>query len=124
MLKPLFLMPLDLLLSKKLSRGRNMAVDTRQKRMSMLNFGDGTNIHVLFEADGTVDADDRAHLLDLYSGIALASPVAIRRGKKFSWKHRRMRRVRGGGVVGNMAKKKKKRAVKKKTKKTRMKRRY
>lgn len=46
-----------------------MAVDTRQKRMSMLNFGDGTNIHVLFEADGTVDADDRMHLLDLYSGF-------------------------------------------------------
>ena len=55
-----------------------MAVDTRHKRMSMLNFGDGTNIHVLFEADaGAVELDDRAHLLDLYSGIALASPSAV-----------------------------------------------
>jgi hypothetical protein len=44
--------------------------------MSMLNFGDGTTLHVLFEADGTVDLDDRQHLLDLYSGIALGAPVA------------------------------------------------
>lgn len=50
-----------------------MAVDTREKRFSMLNFGDGTNIHALFEADGSVDLDDRQHLLDCYSGIAFAS---------------------------------------------------
>lgn len=52
-----------------------MAVDTRQKRMSMISFGDGVITHVLFEADGAVDADDRAHLLGLYSGIALGSPA-------------------------------------------------
>ncbi len=52
-----------------------MAVDTRQKRMSMISFGDGVINHVLFEADSTIDADDRAHLLGLYSGIALGSPV-------------------------------------------------
>lgn len=52
-----------------------MAVDTREKRMSMLNFGDGCSLHLLFEADGTVDADDRLHLLDLYSGIAAAGGI-------------------------------------------------
>ena len=41
----------------------------------MLNFGDGTNVHLLFEVDGAVDLDDRLHLLDLYSGIAAASPT-------------------------------------------------
>ena len=52
-----------------------MAVDTAEKRFSMLNFGDGTNIHLLFEPDGAVDLDDRQHLLDCYSGIAFASPA-------------------------------------------------
>ena len=51
-----------------------MAVDTREKRFSMLNFGDGTHIHATFEADGTVDLDDRQHLLDCYSGIAFGEP--------------------------------------------------
>lgn len=41
----------------------------------MLNFGDGNHWHALFEADGTVDADDRQHLLDCYSGIAFAAPA-------------------------------------------------
>ncbi len=54
-----------------------MAVDTLEKRFSMLNFGGTGTIHLLFEDDGSVDADDRAHLLDLYSGIALGSPVAV-----------------------------------------------
>lgn len=53
-----------------------MAVDTREKRFSMLNFGDGSHIHATFEADGTVNADDRAHLLDLYSGLSLTGEVA------------------------------------------------
>lgn len=53
-----------------------MAIDTREKRFSMLNFGDGTNIHTLFEADSSVDLDDRQHLLDCYSGIAfLGAPT-------------------------------------------------
>jgi hypothetical protein len=47
-----------------------MAIDTREKRFSMLNFGNGTHIHATFEADGAVDLDDRQHLLDCYSGIA------------------------------------------------------
>jgi len=56
-----------------------MAIDTRSKRFSMLNMAsgmDGCGIHTLFEADGAIDADDRASLLDLYNGIPLASPVA------------------------------------------------
>lgn len=53
-----------------------MAVDTREKRFSMLGFGDGTHIHVTFEADSSVDLDDRQHLLDCYSGIAFAGGAA------------------------------------------------
>ena len=53
-----------------------MAVDTRQKRFSMMNFSWVPSL-VLFEADGSVDADDRAHLLNLYSGIALAGAVDV-----------------------------------------------
>lgn len=50
-----------------------MAVNTRAKRFSMLAFGDGAILHSLFEADaGGVEADDKNHLLGLYSGIALA----------------------------------------------------
>ena len=52
-----------------------MAIDTREKRFSMLNFGDGNHFHATFEADGTVDLDDRQHLLDCYSGIAFAVAV-------------------------------------------------
>ena len=56
-----------------------MAIDTRSKRFSMLNMAsglDGCGIHTLFESDGAIDADDRASLLDLYNGNALASPTA------------------------------------------------
>lgn len=54
-----------------------MAIDTREKRFSMLNFGDGAHIHATFEADGTVDGDDKQHLLDCYSGIAFAADVTV-----------------------------------------------
>ena len=54
-----------------------MAIDTREKRFSMLNFGDGTHIHATFEADGAVNLDDRQHLLDCYSGIAFAAPGGV-----------------------------------------------
>lgn len=54
-----------------------MAVDTAEKRYSMMNFGDGTTIHLLFETDGTVDLDDRQHLLDCYSGISFAAPPGV-----------------------------------------------
>ena len=48
-----------------------MAIDTRHKRFSMMNFVGGEDI-MLFEPDGSVDLDDRQHLLDCYSGIAFA----------------------------------------------------
>lgn len=55
-----------------------MAVDTREKRFSVMNMGLPIPFN-LFEADGSVDSDDRAHLLDLYSGIAaIAAIVDIR----------------------------------------------
>lgn len=46
-----------------------MAVDTKEKRLSMLNVGLPWWT-TLPEADGAIDADDRLHLLGLYSGIA------------------------------------------------------
>jgi len=41
----------------------------------MLNYGAGPHIHMTFQIDGSVDLDDRQHLLDLYSGIPFGSPV-------------------------------------------------
>ncbi len=52
-----------------------MAVDTRQKRFSIMSFGSSIHFVPLFETDGTVDLDDRQHLLNCYSGIAFASPA-------------------------------------------------
>ena len=61
-----------------------MALDTRQKRMSMLNFGQGWTAVVLFEADGAVDADDRAHMPDLYSGITLSGGIVfVQKGREW-----------------------------------------
>jgi hypothetical protein len=67
-----------------------MAVDTAQKRFSMLNFGDGTTIHLLFEQDGAVDLDDRQHLLDCYSGIAFGSPAGVTIMSQLRATHRRI----------------------------------
>jgi len=53
-----------------------MAVDTREKRFSMMNVGTDDSIS-LFEADaGGVEPDDRQHLLGCYSGIAFAVAVS------------------------------------------------
>ena len=59
-----------------------MAIDNAAKQMSMLNFWDGNNIHVLPIPDGAYSAPDQQHLLDLYSGIAFGGPpeVVARRG--------------------------------------------
>ena len=46
-----------------------MAINTAQRRFSMLGF-DGLD-ELVFQADGAVDADDRAMLLGLYSGITI-----------------------------------------------------
>ena len=54
-----------------------MAVDTREKRTSMLNFGDGTTIHLLPHTDGSLDQGDKQHFLDCYSGIDFSAPAPI-----------------------------------------------
>ena len=51
-----------------------MAVDTRNKRFSLLGFGHGYGIpYVLPNPDGTIDSDDRAQLIYLYPGISIVS---------------------------------------------------
>lgn len=44
-----------------------MAVNTRQRRFSMMDFADGVILHALPSIDGQFDPDDRQHLLGLYS---------------------------------------------------------
>ena len=51
-----------------------MALDTAMKRFSMLNMASSV-YPLLFEPDGSVDADDRAFLLRVYGGNALSSAV-------------------------------------------------
>lgn len=52
-----------------------MSVDTKAKRMTMLAFASPLAWQAQFVADGSVDADDRAHLLHLYGGNALNGVV-------------------------------------------------
>ena len=49
-----------------------MAVDTAEKRFSMIEFGDGS-MGMMFQVDGAVDLDERQHLLGCYAGIAFAA---------------------------------------------------
>ena len=46
-----------------------MAIDTAAKRWSMLAWGNGGGLPI---PDGTIDAGDRATMLDEYSGITAA----------------------------------------------------
>lgn len=46
-----------------------MSIDTKAKRMSILNYCMPSSWGQLFEVDGTVDADDRAVLLHFYGGL-------------------------------------------------------
>ena len=57
-----------------------MAVDTAQKRFSMM--GVGYHPILVNIPQGAVQASERALLLDLYSGIALDSPVVLNRLQK------------------------------------------
>jgi hypothetical protein len=50
-----------------------MAIDTRNRRASMMGLG-LTALLVLPTSDGTIEASDRQHFLGLYSGLALAPP--------------------------------------------------
>ena len=70
-----------------------MAVDTAQKRFSILNMG-WVPGQLLFEPDGTVDADDKAMCLHLYSGIALNNPSS---GFQAAWAAS-SNRIAGAGV--------------------------
>ena len=55
-----------------------MAIDSAEKRYSMMNMFTGFGLHLpMFEVDGSVDADDQYHMLDIYSGISLDAPVAV-----------------------------------------------
>ena len=47
-----------------------MAIDTAQKRRSIMRFGKvGVAINPIPDADGSFDAGDRFHFLWLYSGL-------------------------------------------------------
>lgn len=53
-----------------------MAVDTRQKRHSLIGYGLAFRL-TLPTSDGTLDVGDRQHLAGLYSGIEAASPPVV-----------------------------------------------
>ena len=53
-----------------------MGVDTKEKRLSFLNFGLPW-WSTLPETDGAIDSDDRLHLLHLYSGIAAEVVIVL-----------------------------------------------
>ena len=53
-----------------------MSVDTAKRRFSMLNFGEGSTLYLLFKSDGAVNNDDRVHLLDLYNGFVLSGFIS------------------------------------------------
>lgn len=55
-----------------------MAINTRAKRFSMLNFGDGVFQHSLPKADGTFDEGDRLMLLGLYSGLGASDIFTLK----------------------------------------------
>lgn len=53
-----------------------MAIDTQEKRLSLLSFGrPGFTLPV---ADGSLDTGDRQHFLGLYSGIDAGSGITPR----------------------------------------------
>jgi len=55
-----------------------MAVDSAQKRFSMINFcSSGIGMHLLFQPDGAVDVDDRQSLLDLFSSGSAGAPAGL-----------------------------------------------
>lgn len=64
-----------------------MAIDTRAKRFSMLNFSEGDCL--LPDADGSFDSADRAFLLGLYAGISLSAVPTVP-GLEFTLPENRM----------------------------------
>lgn len=69
-----------------------MAVDTRHKRFSMMNLASRGHRGIpLFEADGSVDTDDRQQTLNCYSGIAF-SPL-LSASDRFALMNARVRSI-------------------------------
>lgn len=70
-----------------------MAIDTATKRFSLIGFGENFNLHTI--PQGSVNAGERATLMDLYSGIPLASPaiggntIATYANIIYGYRHRR-----------------------------------
>lgn len=52
-----------------------MAVDTAEKRYSMMNIPVVGASMILFVATGAIDAPEREHLLGLYAGFAITPAV-------------------------------------------------
>jgi hypothetical protein len=59
-----------------------MAIDTANKRFSMMNFGRPPT-SPLFPPSGSITEGDRYHLLNLYSGITLSGAVAVTKYRGF-----------------------------------------
>lgn len=68
-----------------------MAVDTKEKRLSMINTIGVGIIHILPEPDDSIDQGDRQHLLDRYSGVLFEGPPA---GQNVPEKMNHFRRLR------------------------------
>lgn len=66
-----------------------MAVDTKDKRFSMLSFGSG---ELLPDPDGGFDGPDRQHLLECYAGIAFQGPPPLVGVSEWHWLYRRIPR--------------------------------
>ena len=54
-----------------------MAIDTKSKRFSILNSGDGSLLHLTPDLDGSFTSPDWQHLLDCYSGIPFGAPPVV-----------------------------------------------
>jgi len=61
-----------------------MSVDTRDKRMSLMGFGEPVPF-VMANPDGTVSVYDRAQLLWLYAGLNITTIPEVVRYRKRQW---------------------------------------
>ena len=65
-----------LLLLHKKSLVVHMAIDTRVRRFSMMNFRTPF-VYPIHHPDGVIDLEDKQHLLNKYSGIAFNNNASI-----------------------------------------------
>ncbi len=66
-----------------------MAVDTKEKRFSMCNFGWSYDV-LLPDPDGSLSALNRQHLLNCYSGVTFQGPPELKGIREW---HRLYRRI-------------------------------